>query len=265
VSAKNTFGHESRCFDRASEYYDRTRSLPEDAMTKVIELLVRETKGAGACLEIGVGTGRIGIPLSAAGVGVIGIDLSAAMLAKLTEKAGGAAPFPLVRGDATRLPFTDGAFGAAVACHVLHLIPAWQNALRELVRVTRSGGKILVDPGGWRSAGSWQEMLVRFAEEAGLDSPFVGVAEPDDIDGFARGLGAHVRVLDPVPAVRTASSNEIIGQLERGVFSFTWDMQESQRLEAGRRVRAWAAGRFGSLDDPRGFDFEIRWRVYDLP
>jgi hypothetical protein len=42
-------------------------------------------------------------------------------------------------------------------------------------------------------------------------------------------------------------------------------MQESERLEAGRRVRAWAAGRFGALDEPRGFDFEIRWRVYDLP
>jgi ubiquinone/menaquinone biosynthesis C-methylase UbiE len=120
-------------FDRASEYYDRTRALPNDAMAGVIDLLAREIGGENDCLEIGIGTGRIGLPLNAAGLSVMGMDLSATMLAKLVDK------FPLVRGDATALPFADGAFGAGIACHVLHLIPEWRQATGELVRVIRPG------------------------------------------------------------------------------------------------------------------------------
>jgi hypothetical protein len=122
-----------------------------------------------------------------------------------------------------------------------------------------------VDPGGWRSTGTWQELLTRFAEEAGRDSPFVGVADPDQIDRFARTLGAEVRALPPIRAVRRAPPGELIGQLEQGLFSFTWQIEESARVDAGRRVRAWALDRFGALDEPRNFDFEIRWRAYHLP
>ena len=57
------------------------------------------------------------------------------MLAKLVEKAGGEAPFPLVVGDATALPFSDDRFGGAVVRHVLHLVPAWRQVVAELVRV----------------------------------------------------------------------------------------------------------------------------------
>src|SRR5713226_1660951 len=44
--------------------------------------------GAGAALELGIGTGRIALPLSQRGVRVHGIDLSDAMVAKLRAKPG---------------------------------------------------------------------------------------------------------------------------------------------------------------------------------
>jgi ubiquinone/menaquinone biosynthesis C-methylase UbiE len=48
--------------------------------------------------------------------------------------AGLAAP-PLVLADATRLPFRDASADVVVEVHVLHLVPAWKQALRELRRV----------------------------------------------------------------------------------------------------------------------------------
>jgi SAM-dependent methyltransferase len=72
----------------------------------VVELLAELAEG-GAALELGVGTGRIALPLSARGVPVHGIDLSDAMLAQLRRKPG-ADRISLTQGDfaATRVPGT---------------------------------------------------------------------------------------------------------------------------------------------------------------
>ena len=57
-----------------------------------------ELAGDGAALELGIGTGRIALPLAARGVTVQGIDLSADMVAQLRAKPGGAA-IPVAIGD----------------------------------------------------------------------------------------------------------------------------------------------------------------------
>src|SRR5262245_20433845 len=76
-------------FDRAAEFYDQTRALPAAALDGVVDLLGAELEGRGRCLEIGVGTGRIALPLSGAGVPMAGVDVSAQMVARLLEKSGG--------------------------------------------------------------------------------------------------------------------------------------------------------------------------------
>ena len=130
---------ESVNFDRAADYYDTTRALPADSMDDLTALLAAELGGRQPGLEIGVGTGRIARPLSEGGVTLAGMDLSAGMLGRLIANAGGAPPFPLVRADATRLPFAAGSFGAVLAVHVLHLIPDWRVAVDESLRVLRPG------------------------------------------------------------------------------------------------------------------------------
>jgi ubiquinone/menaquinone biosynthesis C-methylase UbiE len=130
-------------FDRAVEYYDRTRRISEEASHRQTEVLAAELAGRGRCLEIGVGTGLVAIPLAAAGAPLVGLDLSAPMLAKLVQNAGGSRPFPLVVGDATSLPFRGGSFGAALVRHVLHLIPV-------------GSGRSPSSSGSWRDRGpSW--------------------------------------------------------------------------------------------------------------
>lgn len=68
-----------------------------DDLTVLIELLAELADGGPVC-ELGVGTGRIAIPLAAAGVDVIGLDASSEMLARLAEQDPLTTVTP-VRGD----------------------------------------------------------------------------------------------------------------------------------------------------------------------
>jgi SAM-dependent methyltransferase len=94
----------------ASRYDDSSATMfSSEAVEPVVEFLAE--LAAGGALELGIGTGRIALPLSQRGVEVHGIDLSQAMVARLRAKPGGAA-IPVAIGDfaTTRL---DGGFSLA--------------------------------------------------------------------------------------------------------------------------------------------------------
>lgn len=253
---------ESISFDRAVQFYDRTRALSERAMDEVVSLLADELNGRVPCLEVGIGTGRIGLPLRDAGIDLVGIDLSAKMLAALTAKS--SPPPPVAAADATTLPFRDGSFGAALACHVLHLIPAWRIALREMTRVLRGGGLVLIDLGGW-GGGDWERIERRFVEVAGILNPRPGATDPAEVDAAMASVGATVRLLPEVTDERAYSYAELLDRIEKGVYSFTWATDEANRVRAARAVRTWAESELGPLDEPRLQEWTVRWRAYDLP
>ena len=72
----------------AAVYDDHVAEMFDPAVvTPVVETLA-ELAGGGAALEMGIGTGRIALPLAERGVPVHGIDASAAMVAKLRTKHG---------------------------------------------------------------------------------------------------------------------------------------------------------------------------------
>jgi ubiquinone/menaquinone biosynthesis C-methylase UbiE len=251
-------------FDRAVEYYDRTRSLSPEATRRVIDLLSPELRGRHPCLEIGVGTGRIALPLWRAGVSIVGVDLSLPMLERLVANAGGRRPFPLALADALKLPFEDGAFGSALAAHVLHLVADWRAALGELLRVVRGGGVLLFDLGRWEG-GWWQEVQQRFRDEAGI-APRRSRAEfTAAVDEAMLGLGAKVRELPVIEETLAVTPTDWIDRLERGEFSFTWSADADTRRGAAERVRTWAREHLGALDEPRESVRRIGWRVFDLP
>lgn len=250
-------------FDRVADVYDETRALSAEAEREVTDLLRSELRGREPCLEIGVGTGRIALPLARSRVAMAGVDLSRPMLERLVAKAGGR-PFPLALADATALPFPDATFGSGLVAHVLHLIPEWTMALAELMRVIRPGGLLLVLQG--QRPAVLAEIEGRFEEEAGLDVAFPGLDhDTRELDGEMTRLGAGVRALPPVADRRRVSPSEFIEQLERAVFSWTWRIDEATRRRAGARVRDWAAARFGSLETPQEAEAPIAWRAYDLP
>ncbi len=131
-------------FDRAAEYYDETRAFPaglEKAATHLF-LEIVSPRADDSILEIGVGTGRIALPLTAQFSGkYLGVDISSAMMGKLRSKPG-AERVQLSLGDATQLPYADAVFSAVVAVHVFHLVP-WRETLAEIARVLTPDGLLL--------------------------------------------------------------------------------------------------------------------------
>ncbi len=83
--------HDDGYFDeRVAARYDESAAEMFDAavVDPIVDFLV-ETAGGGRALELGIGTGRIALPLARRGVPVHGIDVSEAMVAKLRAKPGG--------------------------------------------------------------------------------------------------------------------------------------------------------------------------------
>jgi SAM-dependent methyltransferase len=76
--------------ERVAARYDESSAemFEPQVVDPVVDLLV-ELAGSGRALELGIGTGRIALPLAQRGVPVHGIELSKAMVAKLREKPGG--------------------------------------------------------------------------------------------------------------------------------------------------------------------------------
>ena len=82
----------------AAHYDDPSDQMFQPAGIEPVVDLLAELAGDGAALELGIGTGRIALPLAQRGVEVHGIDLSSAMVARLRAKPGGE-EIPVVLGD----------------------------------------------------------------------------------------------------------------------------------------------------------------------
>jgi SAM-dependent methyltransferase len=105
-------------------------STDGDVHGPIAERLARE--GLWPVLDVGCGDGALGWPLRRAGVPWVGLDFSATLLRD--------APRPAARGDATRLPFPDEAFGAVAMLYMLYHLADPALALAEARRVLRPGG-----------------------------------------------------------------------------------------------------------------------------
>ncbi len=81
---ENHFGDEV-----AARYDEAAADMFDPAVLDPAVEFLADLAGDGAALELGIGTGRIALPLSERGIRVCGIDLSEAMVAKLREKPGG--------------------------------------------------------------------------------------------------------------------------------------------------------------------------------
>ena len=254
---------ESLVFDRAVEYYDKTRSLSSASMDKLVPL-IRRSVGDGPCLEIGVGTGRIALPLQEGGTDMVGLDLSQAMMQRLVHNAGGELPFPLVSADASSLPFVDDSFAAALAVHVLHLVPAWRRALEELGRVIRPSGALVIDIGR-QTQGPFRALLAEFAAAAKIPDRHRGVKDTDELDAALAGMGASLMGTEVIEEVRYASYSKTIEALERGTYSITWAADQATRTEAANHTRRWAEARYGPLDTRYDYKLKIALRTYRLP
>lgn len=253
-------------FDRAAEYYDETRGLSDEGVRRTTVELARTFTGAGRVLEVGVGTGQIAIPLRMAGVDVVGIDLSRPMLTRLVEKAGGAVPFPLVEGDATHMPFADGAFDGAYLRWVLHLIPDWAAAVREIARVVGAGGLFLAALGSCQ--GAHVEIQAHFAETTGVSIGPVGLTWDgwDRLDAEVAALGGSKHPDVTFTDRERDDLETFVRGLEANRYSWTWAVRDEElRRRAAEETRRWAEARWGRLDRVPRSTLTWRFAVYRFP
>jgi SAM-dependent methyltransferase len=85
--------------DRIAELYDTMyREVPFSGDASRTAAFLHDVAGKGRALELGIGTGRVALPLAATGIEVHGIDASEAMVARLRQKPGGP-DLPVTIGD----------------------------------------------------------------------------------------------------------------------------------------------------------------------
>jgi len=113
------------------------------------------------CLDLAAGTGVSTVALSASGAWVVGCDFSVGMLA-----AGRGRPVPLLAGDGLALPFASDAFDAATISYGLRNVNDTVTCLRELHRVLRPGGRLVVNEFSRPTWRPWQTVYVEYLMKA---------------------------------------------------------------------------------------------------
>ena len=132
-------------WDRVAPLYDLAVSTLNrrvyDGTGAVVARLIRP---GDTVLECACGTGAIASAIAPACARVVATDFSEGMLKQARKKL---ARFPHVvveQADITDLHYADDSFDAVVAGNVIHLLPEPGDALKELKRVVRPGGTIIV-------------------------------------------------------------------------------------------------------------------------
>jgi len=136
-----------RLFDDWPHKYDRWFTTPIGGFVKKYEEelvldLLRPLLGE-IILDAGCGTGMFTLEILSSGAHVIGLDLSLPMLARASQKAKGY-PFQIVLADMSNLPFQKDSFDKVVSVTALEFIGDAKGVVKELFRVARKGGCIVV-------------------------------------------------------------------------------------------------------------------------
>lgn len=217
----------------AQTYGDAFADIYDDWYAEVTDVegtvaLVSALAPGGRVLELGVGTGRIALPLAAAGLTVVGCDASQQMLDRLADKD------PDGRVERVRLDMSDdlpdGPFDIVLATYNTLFNLTSLDAQRRCLRLCRE----------------------RLAPRGGM---IVETFVPgDDNDSPNRGLSTRTVDLDRV--VLTASKQDPIRQVVDG--------QMIEISEAGIRLRPWSIRYLTptQLDEEMaaaGMDLDARW------
>ena len=95
-------------------------------------------------LECACGTGLLTGEIAPRCRSLVATDFSANMLRRAEKKYGSFPNVRFERADILRLDYPDASFDAVVAANVIHLLDEPHRALRELDRVCRPGGRIII-------------------------------------------------------------------------------------------------------------------------
>jgi ubiquinone/menaquinone biosynthesis C-methylase UbiE len=245
-------------YDVAAPTFERHRALP-DGVPETIRTAVLKAVDASSprLLDLGAGTGRIGIPFIAARDDYVGVDLSFGMLSEFKRRATDSAR--LVQADGEWLPFADASFDAIMLIQVFGGMRGWRRVLVEARRVLRGAGVLVLGravapPGGLDARMKAQLSLL--LDEIGAPADRTNTRQ--DAQGW---LEQEARGTRLVAATWTASRTPR-GFIERHRTGARFaTLPAPVKEQAMGRLAAWAATAFGSLDaastEPYQFELQL--------
>ena len=210
-----------------AEIYDKTRSLPNEVMKRLIKTLSFELKDCTKILDVGVGTGRLAEPLQKAGFEVVGIDISRRMMSKAKEKG----LQDLLLADARFIPFKDKTFDVAISVHVLHLISEWKKTLREVCRVSRHAMFSLYNA----RKDPVREAYYRMLKQYGYERRYPGKSEQDLKDLITPTKSLFVTSYD-------IFADDRLINLQQGTSSSQWEVPEHLNVKVVEQLKTEFAG-----------------------
>lgn len=131
-------------FDRVAARYDLVNDILSVGQTRIWRNMVVRAVNVSPgerVLDLAAGTGTSSAPFAAAGAFVVPCDFSLGMLEVGKRRQ---PELSFVAGDALHLPFRDGAFDAVTISFGLRNVQDTDRALREMLRVTRPGGRLVI-------------------------------------------------------------------------------------------------------------------------
>jgi SAM-dependent methyltransferase len=164
-------------FDDVAGVYDETlpRHVVEHYLEKRSRFVLARCPPPARLLDVGCGTGTLAARLAGLGYEVVGLDPSQGMLEVMKDRA---PQVEAVRGSGTAIPFGDGAFDLSLSVATMHHIAApaeVREALVEMVRVVRPGGRVLIWDHNPRNP-YWPYLMRRVPQDRG-DERLIGLEE----------------------------------------------------------------------------------------
>lgn len=144
--------------------YAKWRATPLGATTERIEReVVLELAGPLAgrrVLDVGCGDGTYAIAAALRGADVTGVDARAEMLSAARRRAtDSGATVRLEQADASSLPYEDDSFDVVIAVTVLCFVADPSRAVREMARVLRPGGRLVLgELNRWSTWAAWRRL-----------------------------------------------------------------------------------------------------------
>ena len=189
------------------------------AQLEVVRILTARLRGC-ATLEVGVGTGRWARPLQTNGINVVGVDVSREMIAQGVRLGLNR----VMLAEAGRLPFRHHTFDVAMTNHVLHLLPDWAEAIREIRRVTR---------------GQYLTVVERPAELPDLDAEYHDAVSSAGVNTsrpgiHERDIGRRTNPDEVIPVgqfIEEVSSRAVLERLRTRSQSSQWSVPDPVHAE----------------------------------
>lgn len=138
----------SGMFDRVAAGYDRTNvvmTFGNDALWRAATTRAVAPRPGERILDLAAGTASSSASLARSGAEVVAADFSPGMLAEGRRRHGHLPNLSFVEADAVNLPFADDEFDAVTMSYGLRNVQDPERALAELLRVTRPGGRLVIN------------------------------------------------------------------------------------------------------------------------